>query len=111
MRSSAGLPDGRTELLQGSFRTRQIAWTWTGPEGAGPEGWEEVLEEGGLASSDWGGRRVFCRPCLMCGRIIQSSSPDLLALKIVHGLEDRDNRLRGDNSPPRFNGAPASSIG
>jgi putative SOS response-associated peptidase YedK len=44
----------------------------------------------------------------MCGRIIQSSPPDLLALKIVNGLEDRDNRVpTGTNSPPRYNGAPS----
>jgi putative SOS response-associated peptidase YedK len=43
----------------------------------------------------------------MCGRIIQASPPDLLALKIVNGLEDSDNRVRtGTNVPPRFNGAP-----
>ena len=43
----------------------------------------------------------------MCGRIIQASPPDQLALKIVHGLEDREDR----NSPPRYNGAPSSRIG
>jgi putative SOS response-associated peptidase YedK len=44
----------------------------------------------------------------MCGRIIQASPPDLLALKIVNGLEDRDNRVpTGTNSPPRYNGAPS----
>jgi putative SOS response-associated peptidase YedK len=44
----------------------------------------------------------------MCGRIIQSSRPDLLALKIVNGLEDRDNRVpTGTNFPPRYSGAPS----
>src|SRR5215212_3666374 len=44
----------------------------------------------------------------MCGRIIQASPPDQLALKIVSGLEDRDNRVpTGTNSPPRYNGAPS----
>src|SRR5215211_6729781 len=44
----------------------------------------------------------------MCGRIIQASPPDLLALRIVSGIEDRDNRVpAGTNSPPRYNGAPS----
>src|SRR3954469_12897176 len=44
----------------------------------------------------------------MCGRIIEASPPDLLALRIVNGLEDRDNRVPpGTNSPPRYNGAPS----
>jgi len=44
----------------------------------------------------------------MCGRIIQANPPDLLALKIVNGLDDRDNRIpAGTNSPPRYNGAPS----
>jgi|tagenome__1003787_1003787.scaffolds.fasta_scaffold20125344_2 putative SOS response-associated peptidase YedK len=44
----------------------------------------------------------------MCGRIIQASPPDLLALRIVNGLEDRDNRVpAGTNSPPCYKGAPS----
>jgi putative SOS response-associated peptidase YedK len=46
----------------------------------------------------------------MCGRVIQSSRPDVLSLRIVDGLEDRDNRIRGDNSPPRYNGAPSQEL-
>src|SRR5215207_7582463 len=41
----------------------------------------------------------------MCGRVIQRSKPSELGLKIVNGLEDRDNCW--SNFPPRYNGAPA----
>src|SRR3954467_14990663 len=44
----------------------------------------------------------------MCGRVIQRSPPDLLGLRIVDGLEDRDNRW--SNVPPRYNGAPAQDL-
>src|SRR5215218_6296672 len=46
----------------------------------------------------------------MCGGVIQSSRPDVLSLQIVDGLEDRDSRIRGDNSPPRYNGAPSQDL-
>ena len=44
----------------------------------------------------------------MCGRVIQRSPPDLLGLRIVDGLEDRDNRW--SNVPPHYNGAPAQDL-
>src|ERR671938_575392 len=49
----------------------------------------------------------------MCGRVIQASSPDQLGLKIVHALEDRDNRVRlgrYGNAPPRYNAAPSQEL-
>jgi putative SOS response-associated peptidase YedK len=44
----------------------------------------------------------------MCGRVIQRSPPHLLGLRIVDGLDDRDNRW--SNVPPRYNGAPAQDL-
>src|SRR4051812_16155411 len=44
----------------------------------------------------------------MCGRVIQASSPSLLSLKIVDGMDDRDNRW--SNVPPRYNGAPSQDL-
>lgn len=44
----------------------------------------------------------------MCGRVIQRSKPEDLSLRIVNGLEDRDNRW--SNVPPRYNGAPAQDL-
>ena len=47
----------------------------------------------------------------MCGRVFQTSRPELLALRIVEGLDPRDNRdRRFDNVPPRFNGAPSQEL-
>jgi putative SOS response-associated peptidase YedK len=44
----------------------------------------------------------------MCGRVIQRSKPEHLSLRIVDGLEDRDNRW--SNVPPRYNGAPSQDL-
>ncbi|MFL5035728.1 MAG: SOS response-associated peptidase [Microvirga sp.] len=49
---------------------------------------------------------VYITP--MCGRVIQRSKPSELGLKIVDGLEDRDNRW--SNFPPRYNAAPAQDL-
>jgi putative SOS response-associated peptidase YedK len=50
----------------------------------------------------------------MCGRVVQASPPDLLSLRILDGLEERDNRWsaanRGSNAPPRYNGAPSQDL-
>jgi putative SOS response-associated peptidase YedK len=49
----------------------------------------------------------------MCGRVIQTSPPDQLGLKIVHALEDRDNRIKvaiPRNTPPRYNAAPSQEL-
>lgn len=55
----------------------------------------------------------------MCGRVIQASSPELLSLRVLDSLEDRDNRdpanrwsveNRGSNAPPRYNGAPSQDL-
>jgi putative SOS response-associated peptidase YedK len=44
----------------------------------------------------------------MCGRVIQTSGPEELSLKIVTGGKDRDRR--GGNFPPRYNGAPSQEL-
>lgn len=49
----------------------------------------------------------------MCGRVIQASPPDQLALRIYSGLEDRDNRVKIDrtrNTRPRYNAAPTDEL-
>jgi hypothetical protein len=49
----------------------------------------------------------------MCGRVVQASPPHLLALKIVDGLDGRDNRVPTDrfgNVPARYNGAPSQEL-
>src|SRR5215207_6808302 len=49
----------------------------------------------------------------MCGRVIQASPPNQLGLKIVDGLDGRDNRIKTDlhgNVPPRYNGAPSQDL-
>jgi putative SOS response-associated peptidase YedK len=49
----------------------------------------------------------------MCGRVVQASPPNLLALKIVDGLDGRDNRVPTDrfgNVPARYNGAPSQEL-
>jgi hypothetical protein len=43
---------------------------------------------------------------IMCGRVIQSSTPFRLA--IVEGLDVRDGRVH--NYPPRWNGAPSQEL-
>jgi putative SOS response-associated peptidase YedK len=44
----------------------------------------------------------------MCGRVIQKSSPGMLTLHVVDGMEERDNRW--SNVPPRYNGAPSQEL-
>ena len=49
----------------------------------------------------------------MCGRVIQTSPPDQLALRIYSGIEDRDNRVKIDrsrNTRPRYNAAPTDEL-
>src|SRR6478735_7993094 len=43
---------------------------------------------------------------LMCGRVIQSSSP--IRYAIVDGMNVRDSRIH--NNPPRWNGAPSQDL-
>ncbi len=44
----------------------------------------------------------------MCGRVIQKSSPFMLTLHVVDGMEERDNRW--SNVPLRYNGAPSQEL-
>ena len=49
----------------------------------------------------------------MCGRVIQASPPDLLALKVVSAMDPSDSRVKGDpfgNVPPRYNAAPSQEL-
>jgi putative SOS response-associated peptidase YedK len=44
----------------------------------------------------------------VCGRVIQTSGPEELSLKILTVSEDRDRR--GGNFPPRYNAAPGQDL-
>ena|SRR5215207_6935991 len=49
----------------------------------------------------------------MCGRVIQASPSDLLALKVVSAMDPSNSRVKGDpfgNVPPRYDAAPSREL-